>query len=353
MLPPMQAQASTPSPYIPKFSYGARLDPLGLEVNLAINTAAAIGLDWLGLDFDWAQLWPKENAGPDLRSIDIVMRKSSDHELKILLSITNPPTWALTSQGPDVDKTIQLVKLLSSRYPNYLLAIELFPGANTMKGWGAEPNPLAYKSLLEASWKALHAAGSPVWLVAGGLRTRSAEHSRQDIDDLTFLKALYEAKAAAYMPIVSIRLEVLNNDVMAHPDSAEQHVLRHYEEVREIMRQYEHSQASIWVTGFEWPAQPAYTVSSQSKWIRQAYCLMRSQLYIGAAFFDQLNPSHQFQQQAEQPLIRIVNGRSWLHPAASTLGEMITQDRTGQFNSSTWAPYLKLPIDMSQIPTIP
>jgi len=352
MLSPMQAQASSPSPNSMNFGYGARLDPLGIEIDLAINTAASIGLDWIGLDFDWAHLWPKEDVTPNLQPLDEVIKKASDLEIKILLSITTPPTWALTSLGPDVNMTTQLVTFLSSRYTKELMAIELFPGANTAKGWGAKPNPQTYKFLLEASWKALRASGSPVWLVAGGLSS-STDLSLQDINDLSFLKALYEAQASTYMPIISLRLPDLNSDVMASPNTGEQLVLRHYEDIRQIMRQYGHTQGSIWVTGFTWTSRMTDEVSSQSSWVKQAYHLMRSQLYIGAAFFDQLNPPRKSQSQTRNTWIQVEKGKTWLHPAVSALGELITLDKTGQHVSSNWVPYLKYSSNMRQAPPTP
>ena len=86
----------------------------------------------------------------------------------------------------------------------------------------------------------------------------------------------------------------------------------------------------IWVTGYTCPAQELRTVNEQAEWIQQSYQLMRSQLYIGAAFYDALNPPATHPQPSHLYLVRKDGAKTSLHPALATLAQLITLDRTGQ-----------------------
>ena len=327
---PKTALGYSGTPDSTKFGYGARLDPYGAEVGLALKAADSVGMDWIGLDLDWARVWPTRDTDPQLEALDFVMRKANRYELGTLISITNPPRWAITAKGPDLTATTQLVLLLAERYRQNYLSIELFPGANTVQGWGAEPDPIAYKTLLKSSWKALQSIGSPALLIAGGLTPTSAKKSAGDMDDLVFLSRLYRAGAEGFMPVVSLRLPAIPADVLADPQSGSAVVLRHYEAIRKIMTKYSHSSGLIWVTGYTCPVRELRSDRAQTEWINQSYQLMRSQLYIGAAFLDGLNPPGKKSDSDHLYLIQTDGAQTSLHPALTAIGQLITLDRTGQ-----------------------
>ena len=323
-------QAAHGLPDSMRFGYGARLDPLGQQVSLALNTTASIGLDWIGVDFDWARLWLTRNDQPKLDALDVVISNARKNGVNVMLSITDPPGWALTRKGPKPEITAGLVSLLASRYRETVLAIEIFPEANTLRGWGAPPNPQAYASLLASSWEELRSIGSPAILVAGGLRHISAGQSGQDMDDLAFLNALYDSGASEQMPVVSLRLTNLSGRTIAAPDQNNPQVLRRYELIRQIMLKQNHNEGLIWITGFSWPDSDRSSPEEQSLWMSQAFQLMRSQLYIGVAFVERLNPPHQPVGSSNQYLIQNKGQATRLHPALYALAQLITLDRTGQ-----------------------
>jgi hypothetical protein len=61
--------------------------------------------------------------------------------------------------------------------------------------------------------------------------------------------------------------------------------LRHYEELRAVMVANGHADGLLWMTSFSTPE------SMPGEWLAQAYELMQAQLYLGAAFYGQFNPS--------------------------------------------------------------
>lgn len=330
--PPSVAHAARGMPDSTEFGYGAHIDIWGDEVDLSIKSAVAIGLDWVRIDFDWARHWPDSTGSPNLENLDRVMKELSIHRINVLLSLINAPIWAKTPSGPDIEYTVDLLMMLVKQYPENLSTIELFPMANTRQGWGTRPEPVAYSALLEASQRALVGSGSPTLIVAAGLVPLPPDHSPEDIDDILFLEELYQAGAAAYMPILSLRLNGVSEDIMASPDRNDQRVFRHYESLRQVMIKNEHSNGLIWITGFTWPT-TNNDISGQVRWLIQALTLTKSQLYLGAAFFDRLNPAAGSSSEFSNSLILTDTGNTHLHPALSTLGQIITVGRTGQKSS--------------------
>jgi hypothetical protein len=287
ILVPLSVQAASGTPNSPYFGYGARVYLSGESPQSAIQEAGNFNLDWIAIDFNWAELQPTADTPPNWSKLDATMAAADESQVSVLISITNAPSWAMGENGPNKQKTADLASQLADRFPENLLALELFPSSNTRKGWGAQPNPMAYVKLLKATSKAV---GQNILLVAAGL---TPLHSASDgIEDVEFLRQLYAAGALEYMPIVGLRLPALGNDPLTPLHEAEGNTLRHYEEIHNMMLENGHDGGLIWVTGFAWDSGTLGSIEEQAGWLKQAYLLMRSQLYIGAAFFDGLNFSY-------------------------------------------------------------
>jgi hypothetical protein len=326
------ASAASGLPNSTEFGYGARLDVWGQEVELAINAASSVGVDWIGVDFDWQRHWPDATAPVYLEPLDRIMAIAQSQGINILLSLTHAPAWALGPDGPDIGQTAALVAMLANRYPQSLLTIELFPSANTSAGWGAPPDPGAYVAVFQACQAALQTAGSQVLLVAGGLSPLGQSPTAGDVDDIDFLYGLYKAGAANFISILSLRLSPAEGEAMTPPAEAASRVLRHYETVRQVMLKFDHANGLIWITGFSWPVKGKMkSPDGQIRWLNQAFQLMKSQLYIGVAFFDRLNPPEDGEQAAStiQSLIQKDAKGTHLHPALAALGQIITLNQTG------------------------
>jgi hypothetical protein len=279
-----------------EFAYGAHLKLEGLLVEPALETARNLSLDWIAVTFNWSEYANAPHDAPDWTALDPVMAFARQENVLIMLSIRAAPVWAQTAQGPDPQHTAQFVLQLTERYPNTLAALELFPAANTYAGWGTSPDPLAYMALLTEVNAQLHQHNRPVLLVSGSLRPTSPASSEHDLDDLTFLQNLYDYGLIEITDIIGLQLCELTGDPL-YVDSQEYRVLRHYEQVRQVMLANNHPMGLIWVTQL---CPPSGTINAadqryqdpqfQVAWLAQAYSLLRAQLYIGAAFYASLNP---------------------------------------------------------------
>jgi hypothetical protein len=320
---PAQAQSGLPTS--PDFGYGARLDLNGGLIFPALNAASGLGLSWLELDFDWAQTWPSAAEPPNLAMLDQAMGAARQNNVNILLSIKNAPAGAMTAAGADPNLVVAVVTNLCQRYAGTLRAVELFPGANTRQGWGAAPNPSNYAALLQAAQAGLQASCPTTYLVAAGLTPLGVNRAADDLDDLAFLAGLYQAGALPTMPIISIRLADLHGAPMATPEPFDQRSLRHFEDVRDVMLKYNHRDGLIWITTFSWPAN--YTdQAAQAQWLEEAYALLKAQLFIGVAFFDQLNPPQSNANGHTTPANSLILADTSLHPGLLRLQQLITPD---------------------------
>jgi hypothetical protein len=288
-----ESSAAKGRPGSGEFAYGAHLAIEGVLIEPALNAARNLPLDWIAINFNWSKYAQNAEAEPDWRVLDPIMAFAARENISIMLSIQSAPAWAMTAQGPDPQQTGQLVAALTQRYPGALAALELFPAPNTSKGWGAVPDPHAYLQVLSQVRTQLQA---PVLLVAGAIRPIAAHPTANDWDDLTYLQHLYDAGLTSVTDIIGLQLCEMTGDPL-FVDGQENRVLRHYEQVRQVMVNNHHHSAVIWVTRLCPPSGTINTADqryqdpqSQVDWLTQAYGLLRGQLYIGAAFYASLNP---------------------------------------------------------------
>jgi hypothetical protein len=281
---PSPVQANSGLPGTSRFGYGARVDLYGNDPQNAIEQAGNFNLDWIAIDLDWAYLQSHIDQSPNWEYLDLALENARVGDIGVMISLTNAPAWAMTADGPDPNLTIALIEQLLTRYSGGFQALELFPMANTRLGWGTAPNPQAYGKLINIAAQVLN---PEIVLVAGGLMPPQLA---SDFDDLTFLKEIYHAGAADFS-VLGLRLPPLGISPLTPLNDTDLLVLRHYEDIREVMMENGHQNGLIWITGFSWDDDEIHSSLKQAAWLKQAYLLFRAQLYIGAAFFDSLNLS--------------------------------------------------------------
>jgi len=285
---PIVVLAGDGLPGSPHFGFGAHLDLQGHQIDAALNAAEESQLDWIAISWDWGSYWPEANSDPNWDALDQVIYQVEGTQINVMISITNAPIWALGNTGPEQQPVSDLIMRLLQRYPDNFMALELFPAANTTEGWGAKPNAQNYANLLKTVNETIRAYNADITLIAAGL---TQAKTRSDQDALTFLQALYDANAASDMLVVSLHLPEIAYHPTTSVNDADTDPLRSYETLREVMLQNDHQSGLIWITNFTWHADLALEPNNQAYWLDEAYRRMRSQLYIGAAFFDGLNTS--------------------------------------------------------------
>ncbi len=279
---PAQAQAGLPGD--PNFGYGACLQLDGYHVADSVRLADAFGLNWLTIDFDWARYWPEASSEPRWDALDTAMQAAAGTHLATMIAITHAPPWALIENGPDPTLTADLTLRLVQRYPNSLAALELFPGANTIEGWGATPNAAAYAALLEETTSALAKGGYNQTPIAAGITPQSAGNAALD-----FLTALYAAREGRGIPVISLRLPRITAAPDVAPEDSATATLRFHEQARQIMRENDDWSGLIWLTRFDWDPNASLSPNTHGLWLQEAFVGLRPQLYIGMASYGCLN----------------------------------------------------------------
>lgn len=323
----LPVQASRGVPGSAEFGFGAVLFSNGSYVNDALKMAADLGIDWLSLPVNWGRYQTSANATPNFQDLDPILQYAQQRKIPVLVNLSGAPGWAMTDHGPDPLMTAQFAAALFQRSPDTIQAFELFPGANTQLGWGAAPSAADYLNLFSVVHQQLSRLNPAITMVAAGLQPLGAQHDSQDVDDLDFLRTLYALGAGNEMPVVSLHLTSLTGDPMQFPDGSEHRVLRHYEEVRQIMVTNKMQKGVIWITRLSPPSGTISTLDSvyqdmhaQATWLSEAYIQLRAQLYIGVTIGQSLNPVPEGMA-AEVP--SLIKKAGEFHPFYSALREMI------------------------------
>ncbi|WP_299028062.1 hypothetical protein [uncultured Thermanaerothrix sp.] len=286
-------------PGSPDLALGVTFYPEGHFSEVALQSLAILKPHWVSVPLAWQRFQPSPETTPDLSFLDPLMQIAAREGLAVMISLTQPPAWALVASGPDATLTTQLILTLTQRYPGVVQAVELFPGANTPEGWGSLPNPSHYAHLYLEVQKALQDQIPSVHLVAAGLQPPTpSQIANGAMDDLQFLEGLYQNGLVSRMPILSLQLPLLSGDPLKPASASTPWVLRHYEQVRQVMLSHHHAEGMLWITrlaapdGKINPEDRTYLATEyEMKWWRQALVQIRSQLYIGTVFVYDLNPA--------------------------------------------------------------
>jgi hypothetical protein len=147
-----------------------------------------------------------------------------------------------------------------------------------------------------------------------------SDNSAGDSSDIVFLRELYENGWKNEKSILGLRYPQITGDILAQTSSNELPVLRHYEELRSLLIEKNDEQRLIWITGFPLPNEYKNRVDltkEQADWLVDAYKLLTAQLYIGAAFYEQINPNV-----ASSDKSTLLLPDASLHPACSLLSQL-------------------------------
>lgn len=291
-----QADAAKGIPGSQEFAFGAIIftDQPSTLPN-ALKLASDLRPDWLYVPVSFAEIFPVPDR-QNWETLDRVMEVAADYQIAVVVGLSTPPGWAMTDQGPDPSLTAQAALIIAERYPKQVQAFELFPRANTRAGWGVQADPAAYFSLFQTVRQAILNKELQITLVGGGLQPLPDHPAEGDINDLVFLQGLYDLGAANSMPVISMQLVEVIGEPLSTPIVGEHRTFRHYEKVRKIMVDNRHLNGLLWITYMNLPygandpgGEISKNLNKQADWLRKAYVLLRSQLYIGCAFLQSLN----------------------------------------------------------------
>jgi hypothetical protein len=213
------AQAGHPN--APMLQYAARpvLDPLPQRRprafhyafhTLFVDQPVAYLTAWAGFDslvqvFPWRDLNPAPGVYAWDASDDMV-RVANVAGLDLVVRLDMPPDWAIVHDGPlpfDLAAYVDFVGAVAARYQGRVLAYVVWNEPNLAVEWGrGVAQPWAYVGLLGAAYRRIRAADPGALVVAAGLAPTN-ENSERAMDDRAFLRAMYQAGAAACFDVLA------------------------------------------------------------------------------------------------------------------------------------------------------
>jgi hypothetical protein len=234
------------------------------------------GFHWVKQRFEWRNIEGRGKGDFEWNEPDRIVDAISQAGLRIVARVDNQPKWASStiqwpgSGPPDNPKDwSDFLSALASRYRGRIQAYEIWNEPNLDREWGGKkPDPVAYTSMLKASYQAIKAADPQALVVSAGMSptTDTSEHA---IPDLEFIRQMYAAGASGSYDILGVHAagykaepcadpamvalspELTNFDP-SPPDLKRIYAFRHVEDVRALMVQQGETDKQMGVLEMGW-----------------------------------------------------------------------------------------------------
>ena len=251
------------------------------KIQKTLAMVRELGTPWIVEYFPWAYIEP-ESGAYDWRHSDLVVEHARNQGLTVIARLGLVPSWArpdpeelettLTyldpAQYPDFAR---FVGAFVARYRGQVEHVIIWNEPNLSFEWGyRDVDPLGYTALLRAAYEAAHGANPEIVVLGGALApTLEPPGSSAGLNDLIYLKAMYEAGAAEVMDGLAAHAYGLAFPPEAAPGKDLLN-FRRVELLREIMIHYGDEASPIYVTEAGWNDHPRWTWSV-SPGLRVAY----------------------------------------------------------------------------------
>lgn len=179
------------------------------QLDQVFTTSQRAGVGWIRIDVSWANVQPQDAAHYNWSALDRVITAAQAHGMHVLATLSYTPPWArtagcLASQkcAPTSDTAFAAFAAAASKQfaPEGVHAWEIWNEPNNVGFWQPAPSPVAYTSLLRASYVAIKQIDPAAVVISGGLGPLDSKPS--SIDQLTFLAGVYANGGKQYMDAV-------------------------------------------------------------------------------------------------------------------------------------------------------
>ncbi len=192
-------------------------------------------------------------------------------------------------------------------YAGRIDAYEIGNEPNLREEWGGNPDPAAYARLLEIAYREIKSADPNALIVSAGLAPVQRGAEPGYLNDIDFLRTMYEHGAAPYFDVLAVHPygfayppEMPVDGKVCTPDdpalgpmidrgcwSIEATCFRRAELARQVMVGYGDADKPVWATEFGWLIRPPACCLRESGWqiwARQVVTRGQQARYIVRAF---------------------------------------------------------------------
>ncbi len=240
------------------------------KIQRSLQMTREMGADTIVEFFPWAYAEPSKRQY-SWSSFDRIVKHARNQGLHIIARMGLVPAWARPDREgqqttlnylPDesFDEFADFVALFAGRYAGVVDQIIIWNEPNLSFEWGYRPvNPAGYTRLLQATYNKAHAANPQVMILAAPLApTLEPAGSPNGLDDLLYLKGMYEAGAAAYFDALAMHTYGFTElpEAAPAPDALN---FRRAELLHDIMLEYDDPNKPVYITESGWNDNPRWT----------------------------------------------------------------------------------------------
>jgi hypothetical protein len=238
------------------------------KIQRTLQLVRQMGAEWIVEFFPWAY-YEIEEGQINWYHPDLVIEHASAQGLKIIARIGLTPGWARPKDTPlnylDVagyEHFARFAAAFAARYSEQVGYIIIGNEPNLSFEWGyRSTTPTDYVNLLEIVYPAVKGANPDVVVLAGALApTLEPAGSPWGLNDLSYLKGMYQAGAAEYFD----GLAVHSYGFTFPPDSRPAVDIlnfRRVELLRQIMAEFGDAHKHVFITETGWNDHPRWTRS--------------------------------------------------------------------------------------------
>jgi len=238
------------------------------KIKRTLEMVREMGAPWIVEYFPWAYYEPQPRVY-DWSHADTVVKHARAQGLTVVARLGLVPKWARPKDSSDLflDESQygafgDFVAAFVSHFKGQVDHVVIWNEPNLSLEWGMRPvDPAGYVKLLRVAYEHAKAANPEVQVLAGALApTLAPEGNEWGMDDLIFLKRMYEAGAAPYFDILAIHSYGWKYpyDDVPSPDKVN---FRRAELVRQVMVEHGDGAKPCLITEGGWNDHPRWTKS--------------------------------------------------------------------------------------------
>ncbi len=246
-----------------------------------MQQASALGIGWVKQQFPWDELefskgkfFDDRNNKDAWQKFDQIVALAETYHLRIIARLDRAPAWARptgSSPGsPPSDNTdyANFVAAFVKHYRGRINFIQVWNEPNLTSEWstGKAVDPAAYVALLKAAYLRVKQVDPNVAVLAAPLAMTTEQPTlRGNMEEMSYLSAMYAAGAAAYFDIMAANGYGLNDP----PSTRAAFDRLNFERaslLRGVMAQNHDELKPIWFDEYGWNAAPDSIPPAQRIW---------------------------------------------------------------------------------------
>lgn len=241
-------------------------EPPESSIQMSLQLIREMGAPTIVEFFPWAYI-ERSQGVYDWDQPDLILKHAENQGIRIIARMGFVPEWARPKEtsfnyidAEGIEHFTNFVAEFARRYAGSIDHLIIWNEPNLAFEWGFQStDPARYIAMLQAVYSPLHEANPNIVVLAGALApTLEPEGSPNGLDDLLYLRGMYEAGAKDYFDALAIHTYGFNDPPDASPDPRSLN-FRRAELLHEIMVAYGDAQKPVYITESGWNDYPRWT----------------------------------------------------------------------------------------------